>query len=58
MQKEQIDLVCETLDTMAEVLQGPCVGNQEFIANHPCMSTIANILEVHTVSFENLNQDE
>ena len=39
-------------------MQGPCVGNQDFIANHPCMSTIANILEVSTANFENLQEEE
>ena len=40
MQREQLGLVASTLDCLVEVLQGPCEGNQNFLANHPCMGII------------------
>ena len=57
MQAEQIELVCSTLDTLVEVLQGPCVGNQDFIANHMCMSVITIILEVTIIDHRPLTTD-
>ena len=56
MQREALDLVCDTLDCMVEVLQGPCPGNQELIANHPAMAVISNIIEI--VDFPNLQEHE
>lgn len=56
MQREQLELVAQTLDCLVEVLQGPCVGNQDFIANHPAMGIVKNILM--ETEFPNVHDDE
>lgn len=56
MQREQLELVADTLDCLIEALQGPCVGNQDFVANHPTMGILKHILmEPH---FPNVYDEE